>query len=327
MQNPGNHTPLVSICIPVFNGEATIRKTLDSILNQTYKNIEIIVMDNNSTDSTVKIVKEFGDPRLRLIENDVFVSCNDNFNRCFQYVNGELMAFFHADDVYLPEIISRQVETFSEYPIVGSVFTQGNVINEDDEIVAEFHLPQTIRGSTPYSYHDILIASLENCNFLPCPSAMMRTDLYKRLSPFQSFFGPASDFDLFLRAAESAPIIILDEKLFNYRISKVHGQYYLNKTRVHEGEFFKAADYHISKSKIMIPGSILDKYEQMRFADMMFRMENCLQTGNMKEYKRLSAGCFRTKYILLMVTHPILFASLCSKFLGFLKYVLRGPAK
>jgi len=113
MQNLDNPEPLVTICVPVFNGERTIAGTINSILNQTYKNIEIIVVDNCSEDSTVKIVKEFSDIRIHLILSDNHLPCAEaNWNRCFQYGQGEFLAIFHADDVYLPHMISRQVEAF-----------------------------------------------------------------------------------------------------------------------------------------------------------------------------------------------------------------------
>jgi glycosyltransferase involved in cell wall biosynthesis len=136
MQNLHYPEPLVSIFIPVFNGEKTIARTLDSILNQTYKNIEIIIIDNCSADSTVKVVKEFSDVRIRLILNDNHLpSAEDNWNRCFFYGHGEFMAIFHADDVYLPQMVSRQVETLKKFPRAGGVFTQGNIINEEDTII------------------------------------------------------------------------------------------------------------------------------------------------------------------------------------------------
>ena len=60
------------------------------------------------------------------------------------------MAIFHADDIYLPDMIFRQVEMFEKNPSIGSVFTQGNIINENDEIIGEFTLPLEIKGLEPY---------------------------------------------------------------------------------------------------------------------------------------------------------------------------------
>ena len=111
--------PLVSICIPMYNAEKTIGKTISSILNQKYKNIEIIIVDNCSSDASVKIIQSFNDPRLRLIQNDIHLPKGEhNWNRCFAYAKGEFMAIFHADDVYLPDMIFRQNEMFEKNPTI-----------------------------------------------------------------------------------------------------------------------------------------------------------------------------------------------------------------
>ena len=87
--------PFVSICIPMYNAQNTIGKTIASIIGQTYKNIEIIVVDNSSSDDSIKIVQTFNDTRLRLIQNDTHLPCaEDNWNRCFQYFSGRVYGDF-----------------------------------------------------------------------------------------------------------------------------------------------------------------------------------------------------------------------------------------
>ena len=89
MQDLHHTDALVSICIPVYNSEKTIGKTITSLLKQTYNNVEIIVVDNCSSDSTAQVVKAFGDPRLRIVLNDVHLPRSDyNWNRYSQNVRG-----------------------------------------------------------------------------------------------------------------------------------------------------------------------------------------------------------------------------------------------
>jgi hypothetical protein len=171
------------------------------------------------------------------------------------------MAIFHADDVYLPQMVSRQVETFKRYPEVGCIFTQGDIINENDEIIGEFRLPPEMRKSVPCSYPEIFNSALEYADFFPCPTAMLRRDLYTELSPFRyDQFGSASDFDMWLRAAACAPVIILNEKLIKYRVSKTQGSFDINKLRTRESDFFKVMDHHIEQNKDrgMISGNSMD---------------------------------------------------------------------
>jgi glycosyltransferase involved in cell wall biosynthesis len=288
MQNSQNQEPLVSICIPVYNAEKTIGKTITSLINQTYKNIEIIVVDNCSSDSTVKTIQVFNDPRIRLILNNVHFPCAEyNWNRCFQYVNGEFMAIFHADDVYMPDMILRQIEVFKKNLSVGGVFTLANIINENDEIVGEFRLPPDVKGSEPYTYHQIFTLILENGCFLICPSAIIRSNLYIKLAPFRyDQYGSASDLDMWLRAAKCAPIVILDEKLMNYRVSKTQGTYVLNRLRTHETEFFRVMDFHIeqNKSTFGISRDTKNKYDLLRFKDQLICAFNYGYNGDLKNF-------------------------------------------
>ncbi len=157
METSRNADPLVSICIPVYNSETTIGRTLESVIGQTYHNIEIIVVDNRSTDRTLERVREFRDSRIQIIENPVHFSCAEyNWNTCFAHTRGEFIALFHADDVYTPDIVSRQVDTFRRFPSVIGVFTQGDVIDEDDKVIDTIRLPPKITGNTPYTYHKLL---------------------------------------------------------------------------------------------------------------------------------------------------------------------------
>jgi glycosyltransferase involved in cell wall biosynthesis len=308
MQISQKQEPLVSICIPAYNAEKTIEKTIASILGQKYKNIEIIVVDNCSSDSTVRIIQTFDDPRIRIILNEVHFSRGEhNWNRCFQYANGEFLAIFHADDVYLPDMISRQIETFLKYPSVGGVFTQGNIINENDEIIGEFRLPPDIKGGLPETYQAILYSALGYADFLPCPSAMLRRDMYLELSPFRyDQFGSASDFDMWLRAAKLAPIVILDEKLMNYRVSKTQGTNVLNRLRTHGSDFFKVVDFHIAdyEKTQVISANMMNSYDLLRFGDQLVRARNSLYARNWAEFKNQIKDIPWYKYFRIIIRDP-----------------------
>jgi glycosyltransferase involved in cell wall biosynthesis len=306
MQNSQHQEPLVSICIPVFNGEKTIAKTIDSILHQTYKNIEIFIVDNRSTDSTVKIVQKFTDTRIHLIHSDTHLPCAEyNWNRCFQHGRGEFMAIFHADDIYLPRMVSRQVETFRKYPDVGCIFTQGNIIDENDEIIGEFKLPPTMRDSEPHSYPEILGSALEYADFFPCPTAMLRRDLYTELSPFRyDQFGSASDFDMWLRAAARAPVLILNEKLINYRVSKTQGSFGVNKLRTRESDFFKVMDHHLKHTKETLPILSINSYEISRMGDQIIRAWNSLHKREWKQLRDIVKNTPHLKYARILIRNP-----------------------
>jgi len=103
--NAYKQQPLVSICMPVYNAENTITETIHSILEQTYGNMEILIVDNASTDNTPSLLKEFNDPRLKIYWNDVNIGAEKNFSKAVHLASGEYIAIFHSDDLYLPEMV------------------------------------------------------------------------------------------------------------------------------------------------------------------------------------------------------------------------------
>src|SRR5262245_31542900 len=106
--------PLVSIIVPVFNGEKYLRESLDSILAQTYPRIEILVMNDASTDSTLDIIETYGD-RLRHYSQTHNKRQYQNVNEGLSMVQGTYIAVYHADDVYEPLIVQKEVEFFENH--------------------------------------------------------------------------------------------------------------------------------------------------------------------------------------------------------------------
>jgi glycosyltransferase involved in cell wall biosynthesis len=261
----------------MYNSEKTIGKTIASILSQTYTDFELIVVDNASTDKSVNVVKTFQDPRISLIEYHTHLSHAElNWDRCFYHAKGEYMAIFHADDIYLPNLVKREVETFrSDTSIVG-VFTLGNIINDNDEITGEFKLPKKIKGGYMYNYQMLLDAFLLYTDFLPTPTAMLNRGVYTNCSPFRyDEFKSASDLDMWLRASTFGTMVILDEKLFNYRVSKDQWSNKLNKLRTHESDYFKVMDSHLAKNTAASRTKM--SYELSRFGDQFLCQMNFLR--------------------------------------------------
>ncbi|MGA2670015.1 MAG: glycosyltransferase [Dehalococcoidia bacterium] len=284
------HQPLVSICIPTYNAEKTIMHTIGSILNQTYHNLEILVVDNASTDNTLSLLRQVNDPRVVIHRNERNIGAEANFSKCVQLATGEYIAIFHADDLYLPNMVEKQVQAFQDNPAVGSVFTMASRINDRDEIIGESILPAELRGKRVHHFPEIFFGILENGNFLVTPSCMVRGKLYKDLAPFDGDrFGTSADLDMWLRILKKGPIAVLDEKLMSYRVSTTHGSYQFRFFRTEEADFFKVMDYHLSvESGVLdIPRSILNKYEFQRSLDKIIRAISHLNKGESAEARRL----------------------------------------
>lgn len=126
--------PLVSIVIPVHNGQEYIKESIDSCLNQTYDNIEIIVVDDKSTDNTLNILKEYGDS-ITVIPVEKQNGLGNVLNIGIRASKGQYIARMDADDVMYPTRIQKQLEYMQKNPNCVAVGGQIDIINKDGEIV------------------------------------------------------------------------------------------------------------------------------------------------------------------------------------------------
>lgn len=97
----------ISVCLPVLNGEKTIYQTLNSILSQNYKNFEIVISNNCSTDNTVKIIKSFNDSRIKLFNTESFLTCGENIINTISKSSYEFLVFVCADDLFDREYLKK----------------------------------------------------------------------------------------------------------------------------------------------------------------------------------------------------------------------------
>ena len=140
-------TPRVSLGMPVYNGAEHIAETLDSILAQTYRDFEVIVCDNASTDDTCSIVESYAarDSRIRLERNAANLGAAENYNRSFRSAVGELFQWIAHDDLLLPTFLERCVETLDANPDVVLAFCERYVMNHDGK-----HM----RTESPYHWYE-----------------------------------------------------------------------------------------------------------------------------------------------------------------------------
>jgi glycosyltransferase involved in cell wall biosynthesis len=132
---------MVSIGLPVFNGEKYIKDALDSILAQTYSNFELIISDNASTDRTREICRdyEFQDGRIRYYRNENNLGAAVNFNRVFQLSSGEYFKWAAHDDLIAPDFLMKCVEVLSRDPSLVLSCPGIKIIDESGKILSHFH--------------------------------------------------------------------------------------------------------------------------------------------------------------------------------------------
>jgi glycosyltransferase involved in cell wall biosynthesis len=120
----------LSVCIPVYNGATTVGRSIESVLAQSFRDFECIVLDNNSSDETAAKAEAFTDPRVRLVRNVTNIGMVGNHNKCVQIARGQLIQFVHADDWLLPRCLEKLVPAF-DAPNVGLAFARRRVETTD----------------------------------------------------------------------------------------------------------------------------------------------------------------------------------------------------
>lgn len=129
-----NNNPLVSIVIPTYNQhEIFLRECLESAINQTYKNIEILLSDNHSTNGTSSIIKKYqdNDNRIRIIKPPVFLSMVEHFIFAYNEANGEYICPVSSDDILYPNIVQELMQPYFEYPDLSFSYSRPAYFNKE----------------------------------------------------------------------------------------------------------------------------------------------------------------------------------------------------
>jgi len=184
----------ISVCIPVYNGDNYIRDSIESVLNQTEKKFELLVVDNCSTDQTLNIVAEYDDPRIRVFVNKRNLGADANFNRCIELAKGEFIVLLSHDDVLIPtalEVFSKALVLDSE---VGLAYSSYYIIDERSK---KLHLISKDAEDIVMTGKEAFIR-LAKGNPIQC--TMIRREIYVRLGSWDPNI-IISDWDMWCRIA------------------------------------------------------------------------------------------------------------------------------
>jgi glycosyltransferase involved in cell wall biosynthesis len=209
--------PLVSVIIPVFNGERFLANTLSSVQNQTYNNIQIIIVNDGSSDATVEIAAQYAlsDPRFQVVSQlNEGVASARNFG--LRHSSGEYVAFLDADDLWNPTKIERQMERLLEMSNtigVGAVYTLYRTIDANDLVAGSSELWSKAGAVSTH----LVTAPVGNGS-----SILTRRDVALAVGGYDTSYreldaGGCEDFDFELKLAARFPIGVVSEYLVGYR--------------------------------------------------------------------------------------------------------------
>ena len=211
--------PRVSVVATVYNLQDIVLETVHSILRQTFTDLELIVVDDGSTDASADLIEAIGDPRLTLIRAEHTGLPAAGLSRAYENSTGELIAVTGADDVSLPQRIAREVEFFDRHPSVGMVHSGFHHLIEGEvsELPLRCNEPETTSAAA-------MLPKMIVNNIVCTPTAMLRRSVIERVGGLFDtdplLCGP-EDFDLWLRLCEAGiEFGFIAEPLVHYRIRR-----------------------------------------------------------------------------------------------------------
>lgn len=214
---------LVSVVIPVFNGERHLDACLRSVVEQTYPRIEIVISDQASTDRSVEVIRSFTDSRIRLLPKPTErLDLHGNWTRVVEAATGSLVKLVCQDDLLSPDCLSVQAQLLSEHPTAVLACGRRRIINEKDEVLIKSrglgHLATA--GTQLIDGRQVARACVRaGANLLGEPVNV----LIRRSALPQPLFDPrwvyAIDIDFYLRCLQGERAVVDDRTLCSFRVS------------------------------------------------------------------------------------------------------------
>ena len=286
--SPRASRPLVSILVPSFNGAKFLREALDSLLQQSYENVEILLLDDASTDETATIAAEY-EGRITYVRQPKNLGIYDNVNVGIEMARGDLIATYHADDIYLPNIVEAQVAYLEAHPEVGAVFASDILVDADGREYARLVLPPEFRGDRPLDYTTVLNSLLSRKNrSLICPTAMVRRSVHQDVGVYrQDRYRNTSDLEMWLRIAKKYPIAVLETHLMKYRHFHGNSSQRYHKLRTAPENYFLILDEYLERGdRALATRAALRDYEAHRSQDRLMAAISHYIKGEAAEGRR-----------------------------------------
>ena len=199
--------PKVAVLMSVYNGEKYLHESIDSILTQTFKDFEFLIINDGSTDKTDQILNGYNDPRIKIINNGKNIGLTKSLNKGLKLAKGEYIARMDADDISMPGRLERELEFLDKNPAVGLVGTYYLMINRKGNVL---HTMKRLTESMELK--EKLLRSNQFCH----GSVMFRAECIKNLGSYREEL--VQDYDLWLRISEKYEVANISEFLYKWRL-------------------------------------------------------------------------------------------------------------
>ncbi|KAA3646328.1 MAG: glycosyltransferase [Chloroflexi bacterium] len=203
--------PKVSILTAVYNSAAYLHEAVESILEQSFRDFEFIIVDDASTDATAEILDSFTDSRIVRLQNGDNLGLTASLNRALEIARGDYVSRQDGDDISLEHRLTQQVTFLDAHPDVGVLGTQMDIMDASGEIVGRYELPQT---------HGLLAWNLFFDRSFAHPTVMMRRQVLQDVGGYDESYRVSQDFDLWTRLIQRTRFANLPDVQVLYRNHK-----------------------------------------------------------------------------------------------------------
>lgn len=201
-----NH--LITVLMPVYNGEKYLKEAIESILNQTFRDFEFLIINDGSTDNSVKVIKSFNDPRLRLIHNESNLGLIKTLNKGLKMSKGKYIARMDCDDISLPKRLSTQASFMEKNPEVGVCGSWVKIIGLEQKFINKY----------PKNHAEVRAYLLFNTP-LAHPAVIIRKELVDKYNlEYDEQYKHAEDYELWSRVVNCSKIANIPKVLLHYRM-------------------------------------------------------------------------------------------------------------
>lgn len=210
--------PLVSVCIPAYNSAGYIMDTVNSILNQTYRNLELVVVDDCSTDDTYEVLCAIQDERLKLYRNEHNLGMSGNWNRCLKLCSGEYVKLICADDLLAENALELEVSALEEHSTAVIAESDTKLVDLDGDGKG-FYKRYGKKGLV--DGRKICRRGFFNKDYFGAPQAnTFRRSVAEKIGGFDPAFTYILDYDFFVSLACEGDVYIIHESLNFFRVRK-----------------------------------------------------------------------------------------------------------
>jgi glycosyltransferase involved in cell wall biosynthesis len=213
-------TPAVSVCIPVYNGATFVDETIRSVLAQTYQDFELVVVDNVSTDDSLKRLERYDTARssVRVVAATEHVSAVENFRRATALCTGRYVKLLCADDTLAPTCLQQQVDALNAHPTASIVASRRAIADETGRVLMRRHGLHGMRGLIP-GRRAIAECIRGGTNLIGEPAAtLVRAEALAQTGSWSDTWPYVTDLELWFRLLHNGDLVALADSLATFRV-------------------------------------------------------------------------------------------------------------